>query len=585
MKNKKTLWLVLFLILSILPAVWPLFKSGFFMLHDFTHVARLEEMHRALLAGQFPPRWSDNFGFGYGMPLMHFYAPLAYYFAEIMRLAGVPAVSAIQAAFFVGVLLGAINAYALGREFFGKFGGVLVSLAFTYAPYRAVQFYVRGALSELWATSFLPLCFLGLYKLVWAKDKNERLRYGFYSVVGITGVFLSHNVITLFAAPFLVIWALVWIGVKLAKTKNKFAWLKTTSLWLTGAGIFSLGLSAWFLAPALLEKNLTIVDTIGGGYSYFELHFIYLRQLVDSTFEYGGSILGPDDDISFQLGWWQVLLTMASLAIFGFWWLKNKRFALFNKLKWKNLSQKNFGLKQEVAVVVLLSSALLLVAIFLMTYHSLFVWKTASILQIAQFPWRLLSFAVVFVAILIGFLGVVVENLPALARNFALVAMGVILVVLPLGFFQPNPKEIDDNFYYTDENLITTNMSDILRDYLPITVEKVPAPGMSEVEPEVVGFEQKQGYRYFLTENTAVVTYEVRTFNFPGWKAYIDGQEIVIATSRPNGFMELEIPSGRHEVEVRLEKTIVQKISDWTSLVVLLAFTGLSVWFRKEIFW
>jgi uncharacterized membrane protein YfhO len=120
---------------------------------------------------------------------------------------------------------------------------------------------------------------------------------------------------------------------------------------------------------------------------------------------------------------------------------------------------------------------------------------------------------------------------------------------------------------------------------LPITVEKVPAPGMSEVEPEVVGFEQKQGYRYFLTENTAVVTYEVRTFNFPGWKAYIDGQEIVIATSRPNGFMELEIPSGRHEVEVRLEKTIVQKISDWTSLVVLLAFTGLSVWFRKEIFW
>src|SRR3989344_5903619 len=79
-------WLI-FLVAGLIVglAFRPLLHNTFFPLHDYTHVARLSEMHRALVDGYLPVRWSKNLGFGYGMPLFNFYAPLFYYVAEIKQ--------------------------------------------------------------------------------------------------------------------------------------------------------------------------------------------------------------------------------------------------------------------------------------------------------------------------------------------------------------------------------------------------------------------------------------------------------------------------------------------------------------------
>ena len=63
----KTKLTLLVATLICLPALAALFRAEFFHMHDFTHVARLAEMHRALSEGHFPVRWSRNFGWGYGM--------------------------------------------------------------------------------------------------------------------------------------------------------------------------------------------------------------------------------------------------------------------------------------------------------------------------------------------------------------------------------------------------------------------------------------------------------------------------------------------------------------------------------------
>ncbi|NMB56436.1 hypothetical protein GYA19_00685, partial [Candidatus Beckwithbacteria bacterium] len=52
------------------------FNNTYFGVHDFTVGARLFEQHQTILDGQFPPRWAKDLGFGYGMPLFQFYAPL-----------------------------------------------------------------------------------------------------------------------------------------------------------------------------------------------------------------------------------------------------------------------------------------------------------------------------------------------------------------------------------------------------------------------------------------------------------------------------------------------------------------------------
>src|SRR3989344_7882094 len=146
MKFVKRYWLVLVGLAVVLPTLWPLLRNDFFQMHDFTHVARLVELDAALKAGQIPPRWAQDFGWGYGMPLFHFYGPLPYYLAEVLYLIKVPAVWAIKTVFALNYLAGFYFMYLWAREYWGKWGGFLSGLAFIYLPYRAVQFYVRGSL-------------------------------------------------------------------------------------------------------------------------------------------------------------------------------------------------------------------------------------------------------------------------------------------------------------------------------------------------------------------------------------------------------------------------------------------------------
>ena len=45
------------------------------------------------------------------------------------------------------------------------------------------------------------------------------------------------------------------------------------------------------------------------------------------------------------------------------------------------------------------------------------------------------------------------------------------------------------------------------------------------------------------------------TFYFPGWRAYVDGEEVEIKIGDPEGFITLMAPAGEHEVVVQFEDT------------------------------
>jgi hypothetical protein len=47
----------------------------------------------------------------------------------------------------------------------------------------------------------------------------------------------------------------------------------------------------------------------------------------------------------------------------------------------------------------------------------------------------------------------------------------------------------------------------------------------------------------------------IYTFYFPGWKAYVDGEEVEISVAGPEGFITLPVPKGDHDVTVRFEDT------------------------------
>ncbi len=360
---KKHYGLFIVLILSFW-AIHPLFISGFFPMHDDTQVARVFEMGKMLERGMFPVRWVPDLGYGYGYPIFNFYAPLAYYIGGFFMFLGFDALLATKIMMALGVILAGIFMYLLTREFFGELGGIVAGLFYIYAPYHAVDIYVRGDVAEFWAYAFIPLVFLGLYK-----------RSILIGSVGFAAIILSHNLTAMMVAPFLLIIALLNCYIAF-KNKKSFIINPSSSILLLG-----LMLSAFYWLPALLEMKYTnVLSQIGGG-ADFRDHFVCLPQLWDSLWGFGGSVLGCVDGLSFKIGKLHILSSITAIVL-----------ALFvNKIR-----------KSKKAFIIIISFLGLLLSVFFTLEISKFVWEKVPGMEFLQYPWRFLILASFFSSILSG---------------------------------------------------------------------------------------------------------------------------------------------------------------------------------------
>lgn len=62
----------------------------------------------------------------------------------------------------------------------------------------------------------------------------------------------------------------------------------------------------------------------------------------------------------------------------------------------------------------------------------------------------------------------------------------------------------------------------------------------------------------------------VRTFNFPGWKAFIDGKLTGINSEGGTGAILVEIPRGEHLIELTFRDTPVRHYSKLVTIYSLL---------------
>ena len=70
----------------------------------------------------------------------------------------------------------------------------------------------------------------------------------------------------------------------------------------------------------------------------------------------------------------------------------------------------------------------------------------------------------------------------------------------------------------------------------------------------------------------------VRLFNYPSWKATVNGREVATATSEVTGLMIVPIAAGENDVEIRFVRTRDRWLGDAVSLlsmvVLLVAWVG-----------
>jgi uncharacterized membrane protein YfhO len=78
---------------------------------------------------------------------------------------------------------------------------------------------------------------------------------------------------------------------------------------------------------------------------------------------------------------------------------------------------------------------------------------------------------------------------------------------------------------------------------------------------------------------------QVRTSNYPGWTAFIDGQAAEIKTGEA-GMIVIDLPSGEHNVTLDFRSTPVRRIGGWITLlssVIVFSLVARAKWKKRII--
>jgi len=541
MKEKlKNNWKVLLVAALSLAIAWPVFVPGYFSHHDDLQVIRVFEMRRCFIDFQIPCRWTPDMGYGYGFPLFNYYAPLAYYVGGVASFA-LSYIASSKFIFFIVTLLAGVSMYLLASELFGSWAGLASGILYAYAPYRAVDIYVRGAVSESLAVAVIPLVFYATYKY----RKNKSGKSLVFIAVSFGLFMLSHNIMALIFMPFIVPWEVIGFSQVDFKTN-----LKVVFMYLLG-----FGLSAFFVLPAFFERSL--INTLGL-ISYeldFRANYLAVGQLIKRSWGYVLQDPKLANSMSFQLGWPHIILVALSLIAFVYLFLKE------GKKKTK-----------ELRVVVFFGISLAL-SLFMTHNKSTFIWEAVDILKYVQFPWRFISVSILFASLLGGFF-VTIFKKPFI--NYISLFIAMVTVILNFEYFRPEKL-----YNLTDAQKLSGESFEVqkkgaLLDYLPVGAKepKSKAPDFPEFglgEGKVTDYQTRSNYWSFSVDVTSDLgTIEVPIFDFPNWQISIDGRSITHSKT-PWGTILLEVQKGRHFIYARFKDTLLRRVSNLISLISVLS--------------
>lgn len=537
-------------------------------MQDDMQVFRLQQMDKCFQDHQIPCRWIPDGGYQYGYPQFNFYAPGVYYLGEVIHLLGFQFIDTVKILFILGIILSSVTAFIFFRCLFGNWPAFVGVALYTYAPFRAVEIYVRGSLSEFWSFVFFPLIFWASYQLV----KTARLKYLVWLSFSLGFLFLTHNLMSFLFLPLLFLWLFY------------FLWPSQTWLWqekkwknlyqISIALVLGFGLASFFLLPMLLERSFVHLESMIGGYFDFRQHFVTVNELfLSNHFGYGSSVLGPNDDLSLSVGIIQWIGGLLSIFLAV---LLRKKFPQQTKL-------------------VLLLGATEMIVLFLMHQRSTFIWEKLTLLAWIQFPWRLLALS--------GFL---LSTLSAaavyLSRQFrgqkTAISLSVVMIfavyLLQGIFFQPqawlNITDQDKFSGQSWEKQLTASIFDYLPIYakLPPNRKASPKPEIISGQAEFINYQKKSDYQKGELIVTKSAKIRLPLFDFPGMKVYVDGKEANFSHDDCRfedycfGLISFDLSPGKHIIEARLTDTDVRTIGNLVSFLSLFLLIALLYLYEKK---
>lgn len=359
-------------------------------------------------------------GYGYATPI--FYPQLFLYIPALLYSMYVP----LYASYFIYIFV--MNTatcfiawYSFGRIAKNRRITFIACLIYCLSMYRLTNIYVRAAVGEYTAMTFLPLVLYGLYR-IYEKD-SEKL--GFADVLplvfGVTGIVQSHVLSIEMSAEFIALFALIMCRKTFKKRRFLMLLLAAGMAVLLNAGVLY-----------VLYSGMRMDVAISGG---FALDNIQSDALVPAQLF---TIFGNAEGISNNGGTYYDIPVAPGIGIIigcgvMLWIAVNRK---------KYISDKNIGSYRHGITGLCFTLA----ALFLST--QLFPWDAISInpimqkleklVSIIQFPWRYLMIAVICGSFTtIEALNIISDTPGEKSMN----RIGVIIVILTLvsaGYFYGN---------------------------------------------------------------------------------------------------------------------------------------------------
>ncbi len=574
------------LLLYLLTITWPDTPDGLFHLH------RVRALAEALRMGVLYPRWFPDFAFGYGYPVLNFYAPLFYYPPALLHLAGLDVITATRVTLAACYALSGWAAYVLLRYWAHPLPAALGAILYLAFPYRLYDLFVRGALPEFAAFLWPPL--IAWATVRWLKSTCASTSFGIepsdslcsaaiiragpllLAALSWAGLILTHNLTALMAA-------LIGLGAALAGTavivlpgarsSRLLPSLVKVWGWVLPLALAAL-LTGPYTLPALLETGWVGLGATPEAHGY-AAHFAGLDNLFDFSLLYHyPAAAQPIVPVPTYVA--LLLIIAGSLML-----LPTTR-------------GHRTGLGAGIGIA--------LATLWLNTKSSAFVWDgVAPILGKLQFPWRWQAITALATAAVLAWLLEVGHQwlrtrvrpplTGPLARSFALV-LAVCLALNTFGGLRAAPAP------FTAADLTPEQMWDFdakhgqvgaswAGEFLPRWVTeqrwaigRKPSGGADYSQPpQTIQTIQvlAQGYLGERLSYTASTPGQLvyHTFYYPAWRVKVDGQPRPTYPIGDLGLLAVDLPAGEHEVVRRWGATPAVWAGWATAALGWLAILGL----------
>ncbi len=543
----KRYYAYLLLVFLLLLPLLSLFTPGLPVTHDnVVHTARIAAFYKSLLEGNFIPRWAGDLNWGFGHPILMFVYPLPSYLAALIHSLGFSYISTVKIIYGSAFITSGLLMFLWAKEEFGEKAGFATALLYSFAPYRFVDLYVRGALGEHVAFVFPPLILYTMFKITATKNEKKYLWIALASLAVATLV-LSHNMLSIVFLPLVAGYALILA----LREKNRLTPLVICLLPI----LIGFLLSAFFWIPALLERKYTLIDIVTKGEVL--TRFETIARLLYSPWRYAGT-----GEFSVQLGVVGLIFLLLSL-------LQIRKIA-----------------KEKKLPLYVLSGVLLIVSIIMMLPVSAFLYTQISVLANFQFPWRFLSLSIIALAI-IG--GITIFTFKDTTQKIVVPLLAVVVLLLTHSFWKPIDYKVYPDTYFENEFKGTTDTGESSPIWSIRFMEKEAPQKVVVVggDATVKDFSETSTRKMFHVSATTPSKIVVSTLYFPGWRVYLNGQEqqIEFQDQSYQGLITFNVPQGHHDVKAIFESTKIRDAAILISAVSWIVFIFFVLFITTQLLW